>query len=352
MKKLLLKILVNVFNFKRIKDFITFYATLLAILSISIVSGIIEVKPQLNVLILDPVIYLDINGFKAYYDSMTKKKLPEYINKALVDYSCGRNYIDFGLPDLRHAKDFQKVRIVNDGEELFFIASHRSVEAYKYELGWVPQSQYWFKTAPDTGLKTIEDRRIGVSYFIRLNALFIPFVGVFGGELRKSAVLEDPIKKVFDAIEDNKQNKQNYELYEAILHNRKVYNIISLENQSAQKINNITLQLKTSYVGENEVVAWTHSTEIVEKDTSTKYLTKFRIPYLRPRTSIEFIVRSRYLYKTNDIYLEWDRLKNLNIKTMKLLLIILLFITLLVQIVGHIVPKKLINKKKNKLLSN
>lgn len=339
MKKLLLKILVNVFNFKRIKDFITFYATLLAILSISIVSGVIPVEPQVHALLLKPVMFIDVKGFRDYYEKSFGKPLPQSIREVMNTHNGGR-YMVIGMPIVTK-QDFNKVRILNDGKILYGGSTIGKEKEFKYELGWESEPDFWPVFTPDTGLKPLEDRRIGVSVFIRLNSLELPFAE---DPVSDYILKEDIFKNVIDFISD-KREKRNILI--SFLYNRKVYNIISLENKSDQKIYNITMKLNTSVPGgKNEIVAWTHSAELLEKDTLTAYLTILNIPFLRPRTSIEFVVRSSHLYKKHDISIEWDRLRNLDIKTMKLWLIGLLFITLFVQIVGHITPKKLKNKKK------
>lgn len=339
MKKLLLKILVNVFNFKRIKDFITFYATLLAILSISIVSGIITVEPQVHALLLNPVMFVDVKGFGDYYEKSFGKPLPQSIREIMHTHNGG-TYMVIGVPIVTK-QNFNKTRILNDGKILYGGSTLGREKELKYELGWESEPDFWPAFTPDTGLKSLEDRRIGVSVFIQLNSLELPFAE----NPMSDYILEENIfKNVIDSISDKKE-KQNILI--SFLYNRKVYNIISLENKSDQKIYNITMKLNTSVPGgRNEIVAWTHSAELVEKDTLTAGLTILNISFLRPRTSIECVVRSSHLYKIHDISVEWDRLKNLNIKAMKLWLMILLFITLFVQIVGHIIPKKLMGEKK------
>jgi hypothetical protein len=339
LKKSLYNILINLCNFRKIKDFITFYATLLAVLSILVVSGIIEVKPRVNVLLLKPVIFIDVKGFRSYYERTAGKTFPSYIEKAINDYSNGR-YLAIGMPAFTQ-ENFRKVRVMNDGKRLYGGSTIGKEKEFKYELGWISEPDFWLGLTPDMGLKPLEDRRIGVSVFIQLNSLELPFAE---NSMSDYILKEDIFKNVIDSISDKKEKRN---ILISFLYNRKVYNIISLENKSDQKIYNITMKLNTSVPGgRNEIVAWTHSAELVEKDTLTAGLTILDISFLRPRTSIEYVVRSSHLYKIHDISVEWDRLKNLNIKAMKLWLIILLFITLLVQIVGHIIPKKLMGEKK------
>lgn len=339
MKKFLLKILVNVLNFEHIKNFITFYATLLAILSISIVSGIIPAELQVHALLLDPVIFVDTKGLEYYYEKTFGNLLPQSIREVMNTHRGGR-YIVIGMPIVTK-QNFNKVRILNDGKMLYGGSTLGREKELKYELGWESEPDFWLAFTSDAGLKPLVDRRIGVSEFIQLNSLELPFAENSANDYIPE---EDVFKNVIDSILDEKE-KQNILI--SFFYNREVYNIISLENKSDQKIHNITMKLNTSVPGgKNDIVAWTHSAELVEKDTSTAYLTIFNIPFLRPRTSIEFVVRSIHLYKIHDVSVEWARLKNLNIKTMKRWLIILFFVTLGVQIVGHIIPKKLTGEKK------
>lgn len=331
-------LLLRLFHFQTIKDLLTFYAALVGIISILVVSGLLNIPPQVEVKMLDPIIYIDVKGLKQEFIGITGKPLCSSVEKMLSCYTKEESYIEIGVPMFQAKHE----RIINDGQNLNVDSIlKKDIESVKYELGWGEKPPWWNYLPPDVGLISMEDRRKGVAYYISRNAREdLPFVKM--PMTRKSVLQYDIFKTFIDSI-GNEEN--GYEFYTTFLKNREIYNIISLENKSNQKVYDIVLRLNTTYLGgKPELIAWTHSPELVEQDTATAYLTTFRIPFLRPKASIEFIIRSKHLYRTDDIVIEWNRLKNLSMNGIKTYLIIIFVFSLLYIIIDKIFISPRLNK--------
>jgi hypothetical protein len=320
-----------------LKEITILFTTLIGLASILAVTGIIPIQLQANVQLLSPIIFVDIRGFKQEYMETYSKDAPQFLNQIFDRYVINNSYILIGMPRFQ-AKD---ERIVNDGCELSMNPALQDEMSIRYELGWHEKPPWWDYLRSDIGLRPLEERKKGIAYYVGRNARQeLPFVE--GSIMRGSKLQNDTFATIIDSVKDVEDKPK---LCRAFMNNRIIYNIISLENNSNQKIHNIILKLNSSFLGgDPKLIAWTHSPELIEVDTSTSYLTTFRIPFLRSKTSIEFIIRSKHLYKKEDIVLESDRLKNLNVTTMIYIMIGVFFLTLLILLID----KKIIMRKSNK----
>jgi len=96
-----------------------------------------------------------------------------------------------------------------------------------------------------------------------------------------------------------------------LCNSRDNFSLLTVENPTNYPIKNIVVSLNDApSQGVTQLLSWTHSPDIVAVDTA--YFKKdtpkrIKIEYLRPHRSIEFWIKSIYVFRNKDISLTWDK---------------------------------------------
>lgn len=314
-----------------ISKILNVYVNILAILGLLIVAGFIDLSSKTEFRLLKPIYVVDLEGFERYYVKLANKPPEEFLNS--LRKSANERFLVVDDP-LWEELFKGKGRVMTDGSKIFgFVPIGYSQDDYKFQLGFPNYDSGHVTHWVEEELKNDEDKRIACSPLIDMDRL------TSQGNSGKCYISNDSLLRLVKMFPDPIPADK----YGPLFWMRNVYNIISIENPSESKIENIIVKIfKFFNPTEMKMVGWTFSIHGGSYIDQPDKQIEFHLPFLRPKQSVQIVVRTKsFKLEKEDIHVEYNKLKSLNSK----LILLLLLSSLVVSIFIFVIESRLEIKK-------
>lgn len=300
------------------------YVKILAILGLLIVAGFIDVSSKIEYRILKPIYVVDLEGFARYYEELANKPPTEFLNSLRKSSKERFLIVDYPPPYEELFKG--KERVTTDGNKIFsYLPLGFNQDDYKYQLGFPNYDSNYVTHWMEKELKTEEDKRIAISHIVNID------VSRSQGDFGRCYINNDSLLKLIEMFSDPVPADK----YGPLFWIRDVYNMISIENPSESKIENIIIKIFKVYnPTEMKMVGWTFSIHGGYYSDQPEEHVEFHLPFLGPKQSVQIVVRSKsFRLEREDIHIEYSKLRSLNKGLIQLLLVLSFVASILIVVI-------------------
>jgi hypothetical protein len=299
------------------------YVKILAILGLLIVAGFIDLSSKAEWRMLKPIYVVDLEGFERYYTELANKPPKEFLRS--LRKSTKERFLVVDSPPWEQL--FKgKGRVMTDGSKIFgFAPLGYNQDDYKFQLGYPNYDSGLVTHWVEEELRNDEDKRVASSTIVDMDMTRSQ------GNFERCYISNDSLLRLVKMFPDPVPADK----YGPLLRMRNVYNIISIENPSDNKIENIVLKIfKVFNPTEMKMVGWTFSIHGGSYIDQPDKQVEFHLPFLRPKQSVQIVVRTKsFRLEKEDIHIEYNKLKSLNSRLILLLLLSSLVVSILIFVV-------------------
>lgn len=280
----------------------------LAIIGLLVATGFLDITANVEVHVLKPVWLINLDRFREHCAQMVTADYNLHYKELLKDLdsngNCSWLYIDMPVttPDSSERK---RRAVIYDGRVRTISPFGAGPQDYKWQLGHLDEDTAYLNKRIISELVTEEDRRIAASTVIlwdRLKKDHVDFCEINNDSL-KALVNKYPTAA---------------SIYFPLVNAGAVYNIISIENNSSSKTENVILKVLVGIApvpafSVQKIVGWTATFEggTAVKD-SGEYV-EFSLPFMRGKNSIQLVVRTYgYRLEREDVAVEYSKTRSID----------------------------------------
>lgn len=300
------------------------YVKIIAIIGLLIAAGFVDLSSKVEFEILKPVYVVDLQEFETYFGSLADKSLHDFLNS--LRKSEKERFLVVDSPKIWEDKG--KLRATTDGNKIFTFSSFAILgDDCKYQLGFPNYDSNFVQRWTEEELKTEEDKRTASVF-----AIYMDLSRSHGLE-NECYITNDSLFKLVTAFPDVGRPDKYIPLFSG----RDVYNIMSIENPSNTKIENIIVKIfRPFFPTEMKMVGWTFSIEGGSYIDKPERQMEFRLPFLRPKHTFQIVVKTKsYKIEKENVYIEYNKLKSFNKNLIKYVLSIAFLLSLIIFFVEY-----------------